>query len=325
MKKNGSNDRDLSTEHLFALGDRKHQRLREEDERTTQSAANDEELSLQNIFIDKSEDGDDPSARADAGRGSRSGADGEREESRGSEREGDAGLHARFGLTGSDEQAGIAAPRDSGDDAGAALGERAPILLTSVDLLVGTADLGAVPSEVHIDSRFGSVFDNGDNTWTFRPADNYDGGSLPVSFVITRDGEEVTVENEVDVVVETPVGQPPVDAVSPAAPPQQETAQSDAPAAQTPVDDVPPGAPPQVETAQPETPAAQTPVDDVPPAAPPQAETAQPETPAAQTPVDDVPPAAPPQAETAQPETPAAQTPADDVPPGAPPQAEALQ
>ena len=215
MSNKGDRERDLSTERLFAMGRNPDKRLKDQDERAAQGAPEHEELSLQNIFIEKSANADlhggdgEGVVVADAARPAR--------ESRPvDERSADAGLHARFGTGDADVLASVdPAPVIEEDDVWLA-DTSMPVLLTAVDLLPDRAHRIADLSDLRVDPASGTVFDNGDSTWTFRPAADFAGGPLAVKFFMSGDGVTTEVETEVDVVVETPAADPVVRENTPA-------------------------------------------------------------------------------------------------------------
>ncbi|MAT95518.1 MAG: hypothetical protein CME59_23360, partial [Halioglobus sp.] len=197
------------------MGRNPDKRLKDQDERAAQGAPEHEELSLQNIFIEKSANADlhggdgEGVVVADAARPAR--------ESRPvDERSADAGLHARFGTGDADVLASVdPAPVIEEDDVWLA-DTSMPVLLTAVDLLPDRAHRIADLSDLRVDPASGTVFDNGDSTWTFRPAADFAGGPLAVKFFMSGDGVTTEVETEVDVVVETPAADPVVRENTPA-------------------------------------------------------------------------------------------------------------
>ena len=62
-------------------------------------------------------------------------------------------------------------------------------------------------TEVSVDASAGSLTDNGDGTWTFTPAENFNGDDVPLSFSVT-DGtatESATATLDVTAVNDGPV------------------------------------------------------------------------------------------------------------------------
>lgn len=74
-----------------------------------------------------------------------------------------------------------------------------PILLTSIDLLAGLGLRFAHLTEVSVEPVYGSIFDNGDNTWTFRPSVSFSGESVPLRFKLETGGHVTEVVNQVSV------------------------------------------------------------------------------------------------------------------------------
>ncbi|NND66103.1 MAG: cadherin-like domain-containing protein, partial [Halioglobus sp.] len=190
MSKNGANDRDASTEQLFSLRDRKEQRLNDEDERLAQSAPGNEELSLQNVFIDKeapdAEHGGTPAAVT--GEGGAHGAD----------MVGEPGLRGPAEAWERNDAPALFEDIPDEFSFGDTTDETAPVLITSMDLLEGLGERFAHISNVRIDEALGNILDNGDNTWTLRPAPDFSGGDLPVRFDLTSDGKQTEIENRIE-------------------------------------------------------------------------------------------------------------------------------
>ena len=66
--------------------------------------------------------------------------------------------------------------------------EDTSLTFASADLLLTTMDPDGDPvavSSVTVDPAYGSVTDNGDDTWTFTPAQDFNGTDIPVTFTVT--------------------------------------------------------------------------------------------------------------------------------------------
>jgi len=66
--------------------------------------------------------------------------------------------------------------------------EDQPITFTAEQLLTNSSDVDGDAlsvTTVSVDAAFGTITDNGDDTWTFNPAENYNGNDVPVSFTVS--------------------------------------------------------------------------------------------------------------------------------------------
>ena len=84
--------------------------------------------------------------------------------------------------------------------------EDSSILVTASQLLAGShdpdGDLRTVAS-VTVNPYYGTVIDNGDNTWTFTPTENYHGDDVALTFTVTDgNGGEATAVASVDVIAQ---------------------------------------------------------------------------------------------------------------------------
>ena len=230
----GHNNRDLSTEQFFDLNGGKERRLQEEQEQLGQRVQSDEELSLQNIFLEK---GDVPTDQANTAGGNRADTDAAAAALDKGEDQPQAPLNeasANSSTAAGAEPGASVAQDDDEEMLNADL--PLPVLLTAVDLL-GAAGAGEIqPDSLRVDADFGTIFDNGDNTWTFRPGPEFSGGPVPFSFIANRDGAATEIESSIDIVVDEPpmAVTPPAEQTAPPAANEPEPAPDTPPTVDTP-------------------------------------------------------------------------------------------
>ncbi len=81
--------------------------------------------------------------------------------------------------------------------------EDQPITFTAEQLLTNSSDVDGdalLVTTVSVDAAFGTITDNGDDTWTFNPTENYNGDNVPVSFTISDGTTTDSATASIDVV-----------------------------------------------------------------------------------------------------------------------------
>ncbi|MFK7977514.1 MAG: cadherin-like domain-containing protein [Halioglobus sp.] len=209
--------REASTEQLFAMEGQQNQQLKDEDALYAESALHKEELSLQNIFIDKTEQSP----------GSVGEAAGNPEDS------------ANVAATASPEvpageQSGRAA--DSNSAATTEPENTSGVLVSGQSTTLYEADLinsssldfasNATITGISIDPAMGTLVDVGKGEWLFTPLADFSLESVPVQLVITDSNGTSEVEVPIDTSSNEPTGQE-TNTVEPGEP--QETQPTDEP------------------------------------------------------------------------------------------------
>ncbi len=101
------------------------------------------------------------------------------------------------------------APAIVGVDFGS-IAEDTSITVTAEQLLANSSDVDGdtlTVTSVTVDEQFGSIIDNGNNSYTFNPADDFSGNDVPIQFTVS-DGELTstgTATIDVTPVVDTPI------------------------------------------------------------------------------------------------------------------------
>ena len=84
-----------------------------------------------------------------------------------------------------------------------AIDEDTSMTFSAEDLLANASDVDGdilAVTEVNVDEQYGSLTDNGDGTWTFTPAENFNGTDVPFNFEVTDGTDFVSTTASLDVI-----------------------------------------------------------------------------------------------------------------------------
>ncbi|MCR9105752.1 MAG: cadherin-like domain-containing protein, partial [Gammaproteobacteria bacterium] len=201
MSTEKTNDRNASTEQLFDSEQLKKTRLRDEDDNIAPAGSGEEELSLQNIFIDKGEDVVSDASGMVTAAGSIPAINTSAQISANADSKVADQAVDRTPPVHSEEST-----QDSPDKPESVLSAQAelgsPIVLTASDVLpaLGYSNGNVVEiTSLTVSPESGTIVDNGDGTWTLHTYDNQVGEVLALQANVSEGGNTTSVEGLIEV------------------------------------------------------------------------------------------------------------------------------
>ncbi|MEZ5566886.1 MAG: cadherin-like domain-containing protein [Halioglobus sp.] len=202
MSTDKTNDRDASTEQLFATEQLKERRLRDENENIAPGGSGDEELSLQNIFIDKGEAAEKESSGNPAiVEAATAASDASAGGSAGTETQGAETPETKTTLPGNDTA--MQQPADQPDAAGNASHAQSgsALVLTASDVLPALgydSNSGVTLTSLSVDLEYGALVTNDDGTWTLYTNPEHTGGQLVLHAQLDDGGDVKSAEGSIE-------------------------------------------------------------------------------------------------------------------------------